>query len=92
MIKSCPLLKEILWNIFDNAFKHGSSVLQVSATSTNRSDVGLEISDRSGGLSEETKEFLNSPDSLSRPVAPGLGLGVVLIHGLSTICDIDLCV
>jgi signal transduction histidine kinase len=89
LIRSCPLLKEILWNIFDNAFKHGSIELVVREVST-RSNVVLEISDRSGGLSEEIKEFLNSPDSLSKPVAPGFGLGIVLIRGLSIICGINL--
>jgi len=88
MIRSCPLLKEILWNIFDNAFKHGSKELYVRDVST-RSDAILEISDRSGGLSKEIKDFLNSRDSLSETAAPGFGLGIILIHELSTMCDLD---
>ncbi|MDH4214284.1 MAG: HAMP domain-containing histidine kinase [Candidatus Thorarchaeota archaeon] len=87
MIKICPLIKEILWNIFDNAFKHGSKVLYVQERIGTRSEVVLEISDRSGGLPTDIKDFLNSPDSLSSPVAPGFGLGIVLIHGLSIICN-----
>jgi signal transduction histidine kinase len=82
-------LKEILWNIFDNAFKHGSKELRVREISTKHNAI-LEISDRSGGLSEEIKEFLNSPDSLSKPIAPGFGLGIILIRGFSIICGIDL--
>jgi len=89
MIRSCPLLKEILWNIFDNAFKHGSKELYVQDVST-KSDAILEIGDRSGGLSEKIKDFLNSHDSLTQAVAPGFGLGIILIRELSTICDIGL--
>jgi len=89
-VKSCPLIKEVLWNIIDNAFKHGSEVLYIQESSVTNSEVVLEISDRCGGLPEDIKDFLNSSTSLSRPVAPGFGLGVILIHGLSTICDVKL--
>ncbi len=89
MIRMCPLIKEIVWNIFDNAFKHGSKVLYVKECSGTESEVILEISDRGGGLPTDIKDFLNSPDSLSRPVAPGFGLGIILIHGLSIICGAD---
>jgi signal transduction histidine kinase len=92
LVQSSPLVKEILWNIFDNAFKHGSPVLHVRTMPSAESNTILEISDRSGGLSQELKDFLNSPESLSRPVPPGLGIGVVLIRGLAIICGIDLCV
>jgi signal transduction histidine kinase len=90
IVKSCPLIKEILWNIFDNVFKHGSEVLYVQERSATKSEVVLEISDRCGGLPEDIKDFLNSQRSLSQPAAPGLGLGVILIHGLSIICDAGL--
>ena len=88
MIRLCPLLKEILWNIFDNAFKHGSKELYVQDVST-KSGIILEISDRSGGLSKETKDFLNSYESIS-DAAPGCGLGIILIRELSTICNLNL--
>jgi signal transduction histidine kinase len=89
LIRSCPLLKEIFWNIFDNAFKHGSKELYVHDVST-KSNAILEITDRSSGLSEEIKNFLNSSDWLVQPIAPGFGLGIVLIRGLSIICGIDI--
>lgn len=92
LVRSCPLVREILWNIFDNAFKHGSLVLYVQGKYAADSSLVLEISDRSGGLSKELKTFLNSPDSLSKPVAPGLGLGLVLIRGLAIICGVGLSV
>jgi signal transduction histidine kinase len=90
IIKFCPLSKEILWNIFDNAFKHGSSVLYVREVSTSESAAVIEITDRGGGLSQRIRDFLNSPDSLLGADAPGLGLGIVLIHGLAIICGIGL--
>jgi signal transduction histidine kinase len=82
----CPLAKELLWNIFDNAFKHGSDVLHVIETSAGNPHVILKISDQSGGLDDEIKGFLNDPNSLSEQVPAGLGLGIVLIQGLATMC------
>jgi len=89
-INTCSLFSEILWNIFDNAFKHGTKILHIDAQLVSSTEVVMEISDRSGGLSEDVKDFLNSPTSLSHPVAPGLGLGLILIKGLSQICEIHL--
>jgi len=89
-ILTCRLTKELLWNIFDNAFKHGSDRLNVVEIKSNSSQTKIEISDRGGGVSEEIKKFLNNSDSLSESVAPGLGLGLVLIHGLALMCKAKL--
>jgi signal transduction histidine kinase len=92
MIKTCPLFKEILWNIFDNAFKHGSETLYVTEMSSSKAELLLEIKDRSGGIPDDVKDFLNSPESLSRPVAPSIGLGIILIRGLSLMCSLKIAV
>jgi hypothetical protein len=54
--------------------------------------VELEISDRGNGLSEKLKTFLNSTDSLSKPDRPLVGLGVILIRGIASLCNIHLTV
>ena len=89
-IEVCPLAKELLWNIFDNAFKHESDILLVNETYVGNPRVILEISDRGGGLDDAIKEYLNNPNSLSEPVPPGMGLGVVLIQGLASMCRTNL--
>ena len=89
-INTCSLFGEILWNIFDNAFKHGTKILHIHAQFVSSTEVLMEISDRSGGLSDDVKDFLNSPSSLSHPIAPGFGLGLILIRGLSQLCEIHL--
>lgn len=91
-IWSCGVVKELLWNIFDNAFKHGSKDLIVRANADRQDKVTLEIIDTAGGISAEIQEFLNNPDSLNAPSAPGIGLGIILIRGLSLLCEIPMAV
>ncbi|MFO7836632.1 MAG: ATP-binding protein [Candidatus Thorarchaeota archaeon] len=89
-ILSCKLVKEMFWNIFDNAFKHGTKSLTVRAFRKSKKHVMVEILDRAGGLPTEVQDFLNNPDSLSSRSAPGVGLGIILIRGLAEICDITM--
>jgi len=86
----CPLAKELLWNIFDNAFKHESDILLVNETHAGNPRVILEIHDRAGGLTDIIKDYLNNPNSLTEQVPSGMGLGVVLIQGLATMCRANL--
>lgn len=89
-INTCSLFKEILWNIFDNAFKHGTDILHIHSQTLSSEEILLEVSDRSGGLSDEMKNFLTSPSSLFEQTAPGYGLGLILIRGLTQLCGIRL--
>jgi signal transduction histidine kinase len=91
-IKNSRLVDELLWNIFDNAFKHGSPSLSVQAKTSDSNGIELEISDRGSGLPEKIKTFLNSTDSLSKPDRPLVGLGVLLIRGIASLCAIQLAV
>jgi len=86
----CPLAKELLWNIFDNAFKHESDILLVTETYVGNPRVILEISDRACGLTDIIKDYLNNPNTLTEQVPSGMGLGVVLIQGLATMCRANL--
>ncbi len=92
MIKNSRLVVELLWNIFDNAFKHGSPSLSVHVKNHGPNGVDLEVSDRGSGLPEKIKTFLNSTDSLSKPDRPLVGLGVILIRGIASLCNIHLTV
>lgn len=85
-ILTCPLARELIWNIFDNAFKHKSDVLIVNQIYSNNPGVILEIIDHGGGLPEEMKKYLNAPHAFTEKSVPGLGLGVLLIQGLASIC------
>ena len=86
----CPLAKELLWNIFDNAFKHDSRILHVSETYAGNPKVILKITDRGGGLKDSIKDYLNNPNSLMEQVPLGVGLGIVLIQGLATMCEANI--
>jgi K+-sensing histidine kinase KdpD len=89
-ILTCKIVKEMLWNIFDNAFKHGTDSLVVKSFKKTSTDIVVEIQDRSGGLPPEIQEFFRNSDALSSPSAPGVGLGIILIRGLSSLCNIPL--
>ena len=54
--------------------------------------VELEINDRGNGISGNIKTFLNSTDALSKPDNPLVGLGGLLIRGISSLCGIHLVV
>lgn len=86
----CPLAKELLWNIFDNAFKHESDILIVNETHVGGPRIDLGINDRGGGLPDTIKDYLNNPNALTEQVPSGMGLGVVLIQGLATMCRSNL--
>jgi signal transduction histidine kinase len=90
LIENSRLIDEFVWNIFDNAFKHGSPSLSVKGATFNSKGVELEISDRGNGLPDNVKMFLNSPDAISKPKKPLVGLGVLLIRGIATLCGISL--
>jgi signal transduction histidine kinase len=85
---TCKIVKELLWNISDNAFKHGSETLTINVKDRNADAVTLVVSDHAGGMSPEIREFLNNPNAFSSPIAPGMGLGLILIRGLSLLCGI----
>ena len=85
-IITCKLSKELLWNIFDNAFKHGSTILNVQERVMGNPGIILEISDQGGGMSSEIKGYLNDNGLLSEDVPAGVGLGVILIKGLASMC------
>ncbi|TFH05695.1 MAG: HAMP domain-containing histidine kinase [Candidatus Thorarchaeota archaeon] len=82
------IVKELFWNISDNAFKHGTKTLNFTIENRTQDSVTLVISDCAGGMSSEVREFLNNPNAFSSPIAPGMGLGLILIRGLSLLCSI----
>ncbi|MCK4567687.1 MAG: HAMP domain-containing histidine kinase [Candidatus Thorarchaeota archaeon] len=93
MVEKSRLIDELLWNIFDNAFKHGSPSLSIQGTVSDKNGgIELEISDRGNGLPENIKTFLNSPNALSKPDQPLVGLGVILIRGIASLRGIHLVV
>ncbi|MHA1812254.1 MAG: sensor histidine kinase, partial [Candidatus Thorarchaeota archaeon] len=81
LVISNQLLKQVLWNIIDNSFKHGSDTLTIwSNVSGSRGTLFIE--DRAGGVDEEIRRYVNNL-SVSEDQMPGVGLGVILIRGLS---------
>ncbi len=92
LIENSRLIDELVWNIFDNAFKHGSPSILVRGENSAGNDVELEISDRGCGLPDNIKTFLNSTNAISNPDRPLVGLGVLLIRGIASLCGILLVV
>jgi signal transduction histidine kinase len=86
-VLACRLSKELLWNIFDNSFKHGSDSVYVHVSKIEKQQVILEISDRGGGLPDDIKSFLNNSFSTHEKIASGVGLGMILIHSLAQMCE-----
>jgi signal transduction histidine kinase len=87
-IMANPIIREVLWNIIDNAFKHGSRDLQIQAEIGKGDTVKFRIDDTAGGMNERVRQFLNDPDSLHDEKAPGMGLGIILIRGLTSLCGV----
>lgn len=83
------LAQEIIWNIIDNAFKHGSKDIEIVVQRVNSSVCVLQIQDSAGGMKESQLEYINSSKSGDMgPPSSGLGLG--LIKGLAPLCGIEL--
>lgn len=91
-VVSCSIVKELFWNIFDNAFKHGTDSLLIEASTRTADELVLNIYDEAGGLPSDVREFLSSSDTLPQSAAPGVGLGIIIIRGLSLLCNIPLTV
>lgn len=90
MVRSSRLIDELLWNIFDNAFKHGSSSLTIQGNLSEKEEVELKISDRGGGMPGNIKAFLNSTDAIFKENRPLVGTGALLIRGIASLCEISL--
>ena len=86
MVYSNDLLRQIIYNIIDNAIKHGTTLLKIGTKSDNRHIV-LYIEDRAGGLPQAPLDYINKPGELSK--APGVGLGLILIKGLAPLCQVE---
>lgn len=92
IVHSNLLLKELLWNIVDNAFSYGGSHVIIEAEKIPRGSIKLHIINDAGGIPSQYKKFLNSPESVFEPKPPGTSLGIVLIRGLAPLCGIRLSV
>ena len=88
-VMTSVLVKEILWNIIDNIFKHKGTLVLVNETHTSHK-VLLEITDDAGGLPLDIQDFLNNSDTLSGSTTPGMGLGIILIRGMAKLSNIVL--
>ncbi len=88
-VMTSTLVKEILWNIIDNIFKHKGTLVVVNESHT-LNKVVLEITDDAGGLPLDIQEFLNNSDAFSSSTAPGMGLGIILIRGMAKLSNIAL--
>ncbi len=75
------VVRQVVWNIIDNSFKHGSKVVTVGCGKTD-DHAYVTIEDQAGGLDEETIAYLTDPD-IAYADAPGLGMGIILIKGLT---------
>jgi signal transduction histidine kinase len=90
LIMTSGIVRELLWNILDNAFKQKSRTLEISASESTKSYFVLKISDDAGGMTDAMCDFLNDVNALNSPAAPGTGLGLILIRGLTQLCKANL--
>jgi signal transduction histidine kinase len=89
MVETNLLAKEMVWNIIDNAFKHGGSDVYICADCTSDGKVTLLIEDNAGGMPQTIKDYIQSNGSGSNQTNPGTGLGIYLIKGMSDFSRID---
>ncbi|MHA1959771.1 MAG: sensor histidine kinase [Candidatus Thorarchaeota archaeon] len=92
VVYSNGLLRELLWNIIDNAFKHGSQTLTVHGTKHPTGPCTLAIGDAAGGLPSLLKDFFNTQNNGDLPRTPSNGLGIGLIKGLAPLCGVRISV
>lgn len=87
-VMSNPLLHELLWNILDNAAKCGECQVTLESVESSDSSLTLQITDQSGGIRSELKEYLNTRVMKSESLPTGSGLGLVLIKELAPLCSV----
>ncbi len=87
-VSSNQLLRQVVWNILDNALKHGATRIGIAHRTDGRS-VTLIIEDDAGGLSSAALEYLNSEQGAVPQMPPTGGLGLFLIKALSSMCNCD---
>ncbi len=89
MALSNTIVRELLWNILDNAFKHGGSNMSVELVLSD-DERELVLSDDAGGMSEQAKQFIKTEAPLERALSHDAGLGLILIRGLAPLCGIGI--
>ncbi|HWQ64625.1 MAG TPA: histidine kinase N-terminal 7TM domain-containing protein, partial [Methanospirillum sp.] len=60
MIYADPLFRKVIYNLFENAIRHGNSITRilVSSSQSENGDLGLFIEDDGDGIREEEKELI----------------------------------
>jgi signal transduction histidine kinase len=89
-IQSHPLFEELIWNLLDNAFKHGGPRIELRIDASRNGHTSLVINDFAGGIPENIKDYLNSENSATYDSIPGDGLGIAIVKGLTVLCGAKL--
>ncbi|MHA1929875.1 MAG: sensor histidine kinase [Candidatus Thorarchaeota archaeon] len=89
-VLSVDPVRELIWNIVDNAFKHGSSKILVKVKDFSDSKLTLSITDNAGGMKPAVKRFINDGGLSIGNTIPGVGLGLTLINRLAPVCGIKI--
>ncbi len=89
LVLSNTIVRELLWNILDNAFKHGGSHMRIAFVQSDDRRK-LVLSDDAGGMSEQAKQFIKTQPFVRDSLSHDAGLGLTLIRGLAPLCGIDI--
>ena len=73
-------IDQVLWNLLENAARHGTGDVSVTVTAE-RDAVRVEVADRGPGIDEAQLDLLFRPFQRGPSGAPGSGLGLAVARG-----------
>ncbi|MHA1903965.1 MAG: sensor histidine kinase [Candidatus Thorarchaeota archaeon] len=85
-VSTSPLVAQVIWNIIDNGIRHAPNTPQVLLELSKEREITLSIEDRAGGLDKGLKKMILS----SKNGTNGLGLGLMLVREISSMCQVEL--
>lgn len=85
-VSTSPLMAQVIWNLIDNGIRHAPNSPHVLLELSKEKEITLSIKDRAGGIDEALKKkILRSKNGTN-----GLGLGLMLVREISSICQVNL--
>jgi signal transduction histidine kinase len=89
-VLSNSLATELVWNILDNAANENGYPIILDLIKSEKDLMTLRIVDVAGGMPDDLKKFINSQEKNESSAAAKVGLGMILIRGLTPLCGAEI--